>query len=93
MHKVRSQPRCYRRKQPVAAGLAWLARQRTKKRGVTRASRRVYCNHYRIEPGPERHALTASIASCRRDFGCTPTKRSTTSPALKIISVGMLLTP
>ena len=26
-------------------------------------------------------------------FGCTPTKRSTTSPPLKIISVGMLLTP
>ena len=33
------------------------------------------------------------MASCRRALGCTPTKRSTTSPFLKTISVGMLLTP
>ena len=38
-------------------------------------------------------ALAASSASCRRLLGCTPTNRSTTSPDLKIISVGMLITP
>jgi len=37
--------------------------------------------------------LAASIASWRRALGWTPTKRSTTSPFLKTISVGMLLTP
>jgi hypothetical protein len=39
------------------------------------------------------YALLASIACCNRDLGCTPTNLSTTSPFLKIMSVGMLLTP
>lgn len=37
--------------------------------------------------------LACSIAPCRRTLGWTPTNRSTTSPSLKIITVGMLLTP
>ena len=37
--------------------------------------------------------LASSSACCRRLLGWTPTIRSTTSPSLKIISVGMLLTP
>ena len=41
----------------------------------------------RIQP------LAASKAFCSRALGCTPTKRSTTSPPLKIIKVGMLPTP
>jgi len=39
------------------------------------------------------YVLAASSACCNRDFGCTPTNRSTTSPFLKTINVGMLLTP
>jgi len=43
--------------------------------------------------GKPAYALAASSACCSRDFGCTPTNLSTTSPFLKTISVGMLLTP
>ena len=55
----------------------------TKTRGTQRiASHRAASLNFVARPD-EFQALTESIACCNRDFGCTPTNRSTTSPFLK----------
>ena len=69
------------------------ANERNKKRGADMRRVHWFCMRTKRRANEPNYTLLASIACCNRDFGCTPTNRSTTSPFLKIMSVGMLLTP